>query len=168
MADVTLTPANDETLFDDAIALLAAIEQQRARAAERADDAAGTASLALLAAITNALVAFVTARCSHPSVLPSRVLARLADSDPYTQMLGEENERITVSTVEALLTSWTGPGPDRQRMFDDLCRALLDVLGSYGESIAALFTQPRLREEWRAMFAVFVDDLRAAAQRLAA
>ncbi len=165
MADVPLV---DETLFDEVIALLATLEQQRARAAERASDAAGLESLELIASVTNALVAFVTARCSDSSVLPSRVLARLAETDPYTQMLGEENERLTVGTVEGLLSSWTGPEGDRQRMLDDLCRALLDVLGTYGETIASLFHHARLQDEWRAMFAVFVDDLRAAAQQMAA
>jgi hypothetical protein len=70
--------------------------------------------------------------------------------------------------VIGLLASWTGAEVDRQRMLDDLCRALLDVLGAYGEAVASLFHQPRLRDEWRAMFAVFVDDLRVAAQRMAA
>jgi hypothetical protein len=165
MADA---PGRDAALFEAVIALLATLEQQRARAAERIADPAGRGSLELLAGVINVLVSFATARCSHPSVLPSRVLARLADTDPYTQMLGEEDEHVTVGTVDALLASWTGPEADRQHMLDDLCRALLDVLGTYGEIVASLFDAPRLRDEWRAMFAVFVDDLRAAAQQLAA
>jgi hypothetical protein len=165
MADA---PGRDAALFEAVIALLATLEQQRARAAARLADPDGRGSLALLAAVINVLVSFATARSSHPSVLPSRVLARLADTDPYTQMLGEDDEHITVATVDALLASWTGPAADRQRMLDDLCRALLDVLGTYGEIVAALFEGPRLRDEWRAMFAVFVDDLRAAAQQMAA
>ena len=163
-----LPPLNDETLFEDLIALLATLEQQRARAAERSTDPAGLDSLALIASVVNAMVGFATARSSHPSVLPSRVLARLAEDDPYTQMLGEDDERISVATVSALLAAWTGPELDRQRMLDDLCRALLDVLGTYGDTIAALFRHSRLQDEWRAMFAVFVDDLRAAAQQMAA
>jgi len=165
VADV---PIADDTLFDDVIGLLAALEQQRARAAERAGDPAGLASLELIAAVVNALVVFVTARCSHASVLPSRVLAQLAETDPYTQLLGEDEERITVATVGGLLASWTGPALDRQRMLDDLCRALLDVLGTYGDAVAGLFRDARLRDEWHAMFAVFVEDLRTAAQQLAA
>jgi hypothetical protein len=174
MADTTPRPAaaptalGDETLFDDVIGLLATLEQQRARAAERAADPLGRESLELVASMVNALVAFVTARCGDTAVLPSRVLARLAETDPYSQMLGEDNERITVATVEGLLASWSGPEADRQRMLDDTCRSLLDVLGTYGETVAALFRQARLRDEWRAMFAVFVDDLRAAAQQMAA
>ena len=168
MPDAVLAPHNDDTLFDDVIGVLATLEQQRARAADRSGDAAGLESLELIAGVTNTLVDFVTARCTESSVLPSRVLAQLAEMDPYTQMLGEENERITVATMAGLLASWTGAEADRQRMLDDVCRALLDVLGTYGEAVAALFRQARLRDEWRAMFAVFVDDLRAAAQRMAA
>ena len=168
MDNAALTPFADDTLFDDAIGLLAALEQQRARAAARGADPVGLESLELIAAVVNALVEFATARCSRSSVLPSRVLSQLAETDPYTQMLGEENERITVATVEGLLSSWTGPEADRQRMLDDVCRALLDVLGTYGEIVAGLFHRSRLGDEWRAMFAVFVDDLRAAAQQMAA
>ena len=168
MPETVLTPANDESLFEEAVGMLATLEQQRARAADRSGDPAGRHSLELIAEVTNTLVGFVTARCSQSSVLPSRVLAQLADTDPYSQMLGEENERITVATIEGVLASWTGSEVDRQRMLDDVCRSLLDVLGTYGEAVAALFRQARLCDEWRAMFAVFVDDLRAAAQRMAA
>src|SRR6187401_2237402 len=74
-------PAGDAALLNDLITLLAGLEQERARGADRrADPVAG---LTLLASVVNALVAFVTARCHESSVLPSRVLARLADADPY-------------------------------------------------------------------------------------
>jgi hypothetical protein len=162
MPDPVLT---DDRLFDEVIGLLAALEQRRAKAADRGADPVGIESLELIATVTNAIVEFVTARCRESRVLPSRVLAQLAESDPYTQMLGEDNERISVATVEALLSSWNGPETDRQRMLDDLCRALL---GAYGEAVSGLFRDARPRDEWQAMFAVFVDDLRAAAQQLAA
>jgi hypothetical protein len=157
----------DAALLNELVALLAALEQDRARMAERTDPL-GLAGLDLLAEVINALVAFVTERSQESSVLPSRVLARLADADPYTQLLGEEGERITVATAESVLSGWTGSDEDRRHMFEDLSRALLDVLGVYGESIAEFFQNAPLRDEWRATFAIFADDLRNAAQRLAA
>jgi hypothetical protein len=158
----------DGMLLNDLIGLLGGLEQDRARMAERGGDPQRLGGLILLTSVVNALIAFVTARCPQSSVLPSRVLARLADADPYTQLLGEEDERITVATAIAVLSSWTGSPEDRQGMIDDLCRALLDVLSNYSESIAALFQDAPLRDEWRETFAIFADDLRVAAQRLAA
>lgn len=158
----------DTALLNELVALLAALEQNRARMAERRVDPRGLAGLDLLADVVNALVAFVTSRCAESSVLPSRVLARLAEADPYTQLLGEEDERITVATAEAVLSGWTGSDEDRRHMLEDLNRALLDVLAVYGESIADFFQNAPLRDEWRTTFAIFADDLRNAAQRLAA
>ena len=64
-----------------------------------------------------------------------------------------------------MLTGWAGSAEDRRRLVDDLDRALLDVLAAYGESIAGFFRHSALRDEWRSTFAVFADDLRAAAQQ---
>jgi len=125
-------------------------------------------SLLLLTSVVNALIAFVTERSADSRVLPSRVLAELADADPYTQLLGEEDEHITVGTAVAVLSNWTGKPEDRRGMIDALCRALLDVLATYSESISALFHDAPLRDEWRETFTVFADDLRLAAQRMAA
>ena len=75
---------NDETLFDEAVGMLATLEQQRARAADRSGDPAGLQSLELIAEVTNALVGFVTARCSQSSVLPSRVAVKSTSCDRFS------------------------------------------------------------------------------------
>ena len=163
-----IDPADDSTLINDVIGLLATLDPDRVRMSGVGTEDPDAGGVILLAAVVNALVAFVTARCGDSSVLPSRVLARLADSNPYTQLLGEEDERITVATAVAVLTTWTGRPEDRQQMAEDVCRALLDVLASYSDSIVSLFHKASLKEEWRATFAIFADDLRTAAQRMAA
>ena len=159
---------NDAAMLNDLIALMAGLEQDRARVIERGADPNGVDGLQFLARVVNGLVAFVTSRCRESRVLPSRVLSQLAEEDPYTQLLGEEDEHITVATAAAVVSGWTGSREDRARMIEDLDRALLDVAAIYSESIAALFEQAPLRDEWRATFAIFADDLRAAAQRMAA
>lgn len=158
----------DGAMLNDLMALLAMLEQDRARVSDHPTESGSVDGLLFLARVVNGLVEFVTARCRDSRVLPSRVLAQLADSDPYTQLLGEENESISVATATAVVSGWTGSGEDRVHMVEDLDRALLDVAATYSEAIAALFHDAALREEWRATFAVFADDLRAAAQRMAA
>ena len=105
------------------------------------------------------MVAIVTARCTDPDVLPSRVLPRLAETQPYTQLLGEDRERISVATAAGVLKTWSSANEDRQQLFLDLSRALLDVLTFYGNTAGTFFHGSREREEWRTIFGVFIDGL---------
>ncbi len=156
----------DGRLLDELLGLLTRLEQDRARLVEtRASD--GVPILLLVTAVVNSLVAFTIARCGDASVLPSRVLAQLAETQPYTQLLGEEQERISVATAAATLKNWKGATADRRRMFQDLCRALIAVLVYYGATLSTFFHLPREREEWRATFDLFAEDLRAAIQEIA-
>lgn len=125
-------------------------------------------SLLVVTAVVNSVIAFATARCRDSQVRPSSVLARLAETDPYTQLLGEEQERITVATAAGVLKAWNGGRDDQDRMVQDLCRALIGVLEIYGQTITTFFHHSREREEWRATFAVFLDDLRGVVQQVAA
>jgi hypothetical protein len=159
--------SNVEARLDEVITLLVGLEHERARLAEGRLEPAGSAPLTALSAIVNAVIEFVTARCGDARVLPSRVLAQLADEQPYTQLIGEEDERITVSTAAAILDGWNGDDADRRRMLQDLCRALIDVLSAYGATVTTLFRSPHDRDEWHATFEMFVDDLRTAVQQIA-
>ena len=58
-----------------------------------------------------------------------------------------------------MLKTWNSATENRERLFLDLCRALLDVLTFYGNTASTLFHSPREREEWRATFGVFVEGL---------
>lgn len=157
----------DVQLLDELLGLLTRLEQERVRMSEARFDQGGAPSLLLVAALVNSIVAFTTSRSSDPGLLPSRVLTDLADSEPYTQLFGEEQERITVTTAAAALQTWKGAAADRRRMFQDLCRALIEVLVFYGRALTALFHFPREREQWRATFDLFVDELRTAVQQIA-
>ncbi len=157
----------DAALLDELLGLITQLEQDRARLAEGRIDRSPEARLVVVTAMANSLIAVVTARCSDPNVLPSRVLARLAETQPYTQLLGEEQERITVGTAAAVLKNWKGDAADRQRMLQDLCGALVDVLAMYCRTAATLFHNGRQREQWRAMSEVFVEDLRSAVMQAA-
>lgn len=157
----------DGRLLDELLGLLTRLEQDRVRIAEARTTDGGVPVLLVVTAVVNSLVAFTTARCSDHNVLPSRVLAQLAETQPYTQLLGEEQERITVATAAAALKGWKGSAADRRRMFQDLCRALIEVLASYGNTLSTFFHHPREREEWRATFDLFVEDLKAAVQQIA-
>ena len=123
-------------------------------------------NLLAVAAVVNSLVAFTTGRCSDPNVLPSRVLAQLADTHPYTQLFGDEQERITVATAAAALKGWKGAPADRRRMFQDLCGALIEVLVFYGNTLSTLFHFASEREQWRATFDLFAEDLRTAVEQI--
>jgi hypothetical protein len=159
--------AADQTLLDELLSLLTRLEQDRARIADARMQDGGVSVLVTVTAVVNSLIAFVTARCTDPNLLPSRQLQRLAETQPYTQLLGEDQERITVGTAAAVLKGWKGPAEDRRRMLQDLCRALIDVLATYGNTASTFFHRSREREEWRATFDLFVEDLRAAIQQIA-
>jgi uncharacterized protein DUF4388 len=156
----------DEQLLTELLTLLTRLEQDRVRLAEGKVERDGVAALLVVTAVVNSLIAFVAARCSDPDVLPSRVLPRLAETQPYTQLLGEENERISVATAAGVLKTWNSKKEDRQCLFQDLCRALLDVLTMYCNTISTFFHGSREREEWKATFDVFVDGLWTAVQQV--
>lgn len=163
----SVRPQPAEPRLDEVVTLLAGLEHERARLAERRHAGGVAAPVLALGAIVNAIIGFVTERCDDPRVLPSRVLGRLSDEQPYTQLLGEEDEHVTVHTAVSILESWTGPDEDRRRMLQDLCRALIDVLVTYGDALTSLFRSAADRDEWRATFDLFVADLRTAVQQMA-
>jgi Domain of unknown function (DUF4388) len=158
----------DERLLTELLTLLTRLEQDRVRLAEGRDENGGVPALLVIATIVNSLVAFVAARCTDPDVLPSRLLARLAETNPYTQLLGEDNERISIAAAAGVLKTWNTGHEDRERLFQDLCRALLDVLTIYCNTANTFFHSSREREEWRATFDIFVDGLWTAVKQIKA
>ncbi len=156
----------DEKLLVELLTLLTRLEQDRVRLAEGNVERGGVAALLVVTAVVNSLIAFVTGRCNDPDVLPSRVLPRLAETQPYTQLLGEDNERISIATAAGVLKNWESNPEDRKHLFHDLCRALLDVLTMYCNTVSTFFHSSREREEWRATFDVFVDGLWTAVQQV--
>ena len=158
--------SGDEKLLHDLLTGLSRLEQDKVRLEERQLEPGAVPALLLIATIVNSMVAVVTARCTDPDVLPSRVLPRLAEAQPYTQLLGEDQERISVATAVGVLKTWNSTKEDRLQLFKDLCRALLDVLTFYGNTAGTFFKEPREREEWRATFGVFVDGLWTAVQQI--
>jgi hypothetical protein len=160
--------SGDEKLLHDLLTGLSRLEQDKVRLEERQIEPGAVPALLLIATVVNSMVAVVTARCTDSDVLPSRVLPRLAEAQPYTQLLGEDQERISVATAVGVLKSWNSTKEDRLQLFKDLCRALLDVLAFYGNTAGTFFREPREREEWRATFGVFVDGLWTAVQQIEA
>lgn len=158
----------DEQLLTELLTLLARFEQDRVRLAEGQVEAGGVPALLVVTTIVNSLIAFVISRCTDPDVLPSHVLPRLAETQPYTQLLGDDNDRISVATAAGVLKTWNTGREDRQRLFQDLCRALLDVLTMYCNTVNTFFHSSREREEWRTTFDVFVDGLWTAVQQVEA
>jgi len=149
----------DEQLLDELLTLLARLEQDKVRLEEGRVEVRGVAVLVLLATVVNSMVAAVTARCTDPAVLPSRVLPRLADEHPFTQMLGEERDRITIMTAAGVLKNWSAGADERDQLHLELCRALIGVLAFYGQTACTFFRGSREREEWRTTFGVFVEAL---------
>jgi hypothetical protein len=158
--------SGDEKLLHDLLTGLSRLEQDKVRLEERQIEPGAVPALMLIATVVNSMVAVVTARCTDSDVLPSRVLPRLAEAQPYTQLLGEDQERISVATAVGVLKTWTSTKEDRLQLFRDLCRALLDVLAFYGNTAGTFFREPREREEWRATFGVFVEGLWTAVQQI--
>jgi hypothetical protein len=156
----------DQRLLADLLALLARLDLDRLQLAEGRVEQGGVPALLLLAAIVNSVIAFVTNRCADPTVLISRVLMRMADTQPYTQLLGEHEERISISTAASVLNALDVATGDRRRLFHDLAYALLDVLVIYGDTVSTFFHGTRHREEWRATFDVFVERLWTAVQQV--
>ena len=149
----------DEQLLHDLLTQLTRLEQDTTRLQDGQVQGGTVAALLLVTAVVNSMVALVTARCSDPGVLPSHVLPRLAEDHPYTQLLGEDRDRISVATAAGVLKSWKNNNESRGQLFLELCRALLDVLTFYGNTASTFFKSNREREEWRATFALFVDGL---------
>jgi Domain of unknown function (DUF4388) len=157
-------PSGDERLLSELLTLLSRLEQDRARLADHHSKSGGVPVLVALATVVNSVIAFVTTRSSDPNVLPSHVLPRLAEKQPYTQLLGEDNGRLSVATVADVLKNWSDDEAEREKLLHDLSRALLDVLTWYGEAAGTFFHESREREEWRATFEVFVEGLWSAIQ----
>jgi hypothetical protein len=156
----------DEALLHDLLTQLTRLEQDTTRLQDGQVEGGTVAALLLVTSVVNAMVAAVTARCSDPGVLPSHVLPRLAEDHPYTQLLGEERDRISVATAAGVLKGWKDTSESRSQLYLELCRALLDVLVFYGNTASTFFHSNREREEWRATFSLFVDGLRAAIQNV--
>jgi uncharacterized protein DUF4388 len=167
-ADDAAEGTGDEHLLTVLLTLLARLEQDRVRLVDGQHEAGGVPALLVLTTIVNSLIAFVASRCTDPAVLPSGVLPRLADTQPYTQLLGEDNERISIATAAGVLKTWNTSREERQQLFQDLCRALLDVLTVYCNTVNTFFHSSREREEWRATFDVFVDGLWTAVRQVEA
>lgn len=158
--------SGDEELLHDLLTQLTRLEQDTTRLQDGQVEGGTVAALLLVTSVVNAMVAAVTARCSDPGVRPSRVLPRLAEEHPYTQLLGEERDRISVATAAGVLKSWKDNTESRSQLYLELCRALLDVLVFYGNTASTFFRSNREREEWRATFSLFVDGLREAIQHV--
>jgi len=158
----------DERLLHELLSLLTRLEKDCGRLTDGKVEAGSVQALLVITTIVNALVAFVTSRCSDADVLPSRVLPRLAETLPYTQLLGEENERISIATAASVLKTWNTNPEERKQMFQDLCRALLDVLTMYCNTVNTFFRSSLEREEWRATFDVFVEGLWSAVKQIEA
>jgi hypothetical protein len=158
----------DERLLHELLSLLTRLERDCGRLTDGKVEAGSVQALLVITTIVNALVAFVTSRCSDADVLPSRVLPRLAETLPYTQLLGEENERISIATAASMLKTWNTNPEERKQLFQDLCRALLDVLTMYCNTVNTFFRSSLEREEWRATFDVFVEGLWTAVKQIEA
>jgi hypothetical protein len=155
----TMALSGDGQLLHDLLTQLTQLEQDRVRLEEWRVEGGAVPALLLVTTVVNSMVALVTARCSDPDVQPSRVLARLADQHPYTQLLGADMNRISIATAADVLKTWSSDRENRAALFLELCRALLDVLTFYGRTASTLFHSSREREEWRATFGVFVEGL---------
>jgi hypothetical protein len=158
--------SGDERLLHHLLTRLSRLEQDKVRLEERHLEPGPVPALLLLATVVNSMIAIVTARCTDPDVLPSRVLPRLAEAQPYTQLLGEENGRISVATAAGVLKTWNASPDDLRQLFLDLGQALVDVLAFYGNTAGTFFRESREREEWRATFGVFVEGLSAAMRQV--
>jgi hypothetical protein len=160
--------SNDEKLLHDLLTRLTRLEQDKVRLEDHQVEPGAVPALLLIATVVNSMIAVVTQRCTDSEMLPSRVLPRLAEQQPYTQLLGEDAERISVATAVGVLKTWNSTREDRQQLFLDLCRALIDVLAFYGNTAGTFFRETREREEWRATFGVFVEGLWAAVRQIEA
>jgi hypothetical protein len=160
--------SNDEKILHDLLTRLTRLEQDKVRLEDGQVEPGAVPALLLVATVVNSMIAIVTQRCTDSDVLPSRVLPRLAEQQPYTQLLGEDAERISVATAVSVLKTWNSTREDRQQLFLDLCRALIDVLAFYGNTAGTFFRETREREEWRATFGVFVEGLWAAVRQIEA
>jgi Domain of unknown function (DUF4388) len=156
----------DERLLHDLLTRLTRLEQDKVRLEERTLEPGAVPALLLLTTVVNSMIALVTGRCTDAEVLPSRVLPRLSETQPYTQLLGEDSERISIATAAGVLKTWNSGDADRKQLFLDLSRALLDVLAFYGNTAGTFFHGSREREEWRATFGLFVDGLWTAVQEV--
>ncbi len=153
------TGGADAQLLHDLLTLLTRLEQDRVRLAETHGEADDVSALLRLGTTVNAVIAFVTARCGDSDARPSCVLAQLAEAHPYTQLLGEEHDRISIATVAGVLKTWNSDPDERRQLFQDLSRALIEVLTWYCRIGGTFFHSSIEREEWRTTFAIFADGL---------
>jgi hypothetical protein len=150
----------DATLFADLLELLTRLDSDRAHLAEGHIVHGVDGRLAALTAIVNGVVTFVTARRRDPDAQPEGVLARMSATQPYAQMLGGDDQSISIDAVVAALQNWRGDIVERERMVQVVGEALVDVLTEYCRIAGALFDGAAEREQWWMTSEVFVEDLR--------
>ncbi len=110
----------DELLLHELLTQLTRLEQDKVLLEEGRVEGGVVPVLLLVTAVVNSMVAVVTARCSDPGVKPSHVLPRLADDHPYTQLLGEDRDRISIATAAGVLKTWTSTTESREQLYLDL------------------------------------------------
>ena len=166
------TPANpalsaggvspDQQLLQDALALLTRLDLDSTKVADTLRDTTGVSTIFLLATTINSLVSFVVARTSDLNALPSRVLSRLSESNPHTQVITETDEQISLAMVAEVLRTWEGDPDSRRQFFAGTCDALMEVMGIYGRTLGTFFRSERERREWRSTFDLYVQGLMSA------
>jgi hypothetical protein len=149
----------DEQLLQDALALLTRLDLDSTKVSETLQDTTGVSTVSVLATTINSLVGFVVARTSDLNVLPSRVLSRLGDSNPHSQVITEVDERVSLDMVAEILRTWEGDPASRQQFFVGMCDALIEVMGIYGRTLGTFFRSERERQEWRSTFDLYVQGL---------
>src|SRR5437868_3295593 len=77
--DAMAGQSGDELVLNELLTLLSQLERDKTRLEEQTVMPGSVAALLLVAAVVNAMIAVVTARCGDAGVLPSRVLPRLAE-----------------------------------------------------------------------------------------
>jgi uncharacterized protein DUF4388 len=151
-------------LLAELLELLTRLDQDRASLAEGRVDL--NASLPLLSTMVNAMIAFVLSRRRDTGVQPVEVLARMASTQPYAQLFGDDGGRLAIDAVVEAMESEPDFAGERRRMCVSVGDALVDVLSEYCVIVASLFDASAEREEWRITFEVFIADLRSAVQQL--
>ena len=152
-------PSADRRLLEDALELLTKLDLDSTKVSETLKDTSGISTLLVLSTIINSLVSFVVGRTSDVDVLPSRVLSRLGETKPHTQMISEVKEELSLDTIAEMLRTWEGCDEQRRAFFTGVCEALVEVLDVYGRILGTFFRAERERQEWRATFDVFVEGL---------
>lgn len=166
---MTLTPqqtAADEQLELQIINLLSQMEFARAKIASKKMRKRPSAALQNLAEMVNILAPFLEGNAPGNSHSLEKIIALSADSYPAIRLLRVHNNRLQPGVIVTLYQNWSASRADRNKMFTEMARGIVDIIESCFAYITSSFHSPATADQWRDTCLLFLAELTTVLQKV--